>query len=387
MRAVVCHQEELTVEDVPDLEPGRGQVLVKVLRAGICGSDLHARHHSRLTHDTVKEVGYDDFMTPEDRVVMGHEFVGEVVAYGPKTHRRWAVGTRVVSLPLVRTEHGLQMTGLTPKAGGGYAEHVLVSEAVTMEVPADVPVDHAAMTEPLAVAWHAVRKGRVGRKDTAVVIGCGPIGLAVILMLKASGVRNVVASDFSAGRRELARQCGADVVVDPAVESPWDRFTDDKRYITDAPSFMELGMSTMEKLRRLPKVPWWRAFQVAEKLGALPTGPVVFECVGVPGIIEQISTAAPLQSRIVVVGVCMEPDTFRPVMAINKEHELRFAFCYDPAEFRQVLVWLADGTVDPSPLHTGTVGLDGVATAFDQLGDPELHAKILVDPSSSATSA
>lgn len=381
MRAVVCHQQQLQLTDVPDPVPGPGQVLLKVLRSGICGSDLHARVHGDATADMAGEVGYDHFMRSTSSVVMGHEFVGEVVSYGPRTHGRWKPGTRVVALPLLETVDGLHMTGLSEHAPGGYAEQILVSEAVTFEVPDGVDVEHAATTEPLAVAWHAVRKGQVGRKDVAVVIGCGPIGLAVILMLKASGVRTVVASDFSAGRRALAERCGADVVVDPAVESPWDRFESDKRYLTSAPDFMDLGLSTMKKLRAVPFLPWPRMFQAAEKLGALPTGPVVFECVGVPGILEQIITAAPLQSRIVVVGVCMEPDTFRPSMAINKEVELRFAFCYDPAEFHATLQMIADGKVDPSPLITGTVGLDEVADAFGWLADPEQHAKILVDPS------
>lgn len=381
MRAVVCHQQQLQLTEVPDLVPGPGQVLLKVLRTGICGSDLHARVHSDATADMAGEVGYAHFMRSSRSVVMGHEFVGEVVSYGPRTHGRWKPGTRVVSLPLLETGDGLHMTGLSEHASGGYAEQILVSEAVTFEVPDGVDVEHAATTEPLAVAWHAVRKGQVGRKDVAVVVGCGPIGLAVILMLKASGVRTVVSSDFSAGRRSLAERCGADVVVDPAVESPWDRFESDRRYLTSAPDFMNLGMSTMKKLRAVPFLPWPRVFQAAEKLGALPTGPVVFECVGVPGILEQIITAAPLQSRIVVVGVCMEPDTFRPSMAINKEVELRFAFCYDPAEFHATLQMIADGKVDPSPLLTGTVGLDEVADAFGWLADPEQHAKILVDPS------
>ncbi len=387
MRAVVCHQHELHVTEVPDPEPGPGQVLLKVLRTGICGSDLHARIHSDATAEIADEVGYADFMRSDQHVVMGHEFVGEVVAYGPRTHRRWAAGSRVVALPMVRNPDGLHMTGLSEHAPGGYAELVVVNEAVAMPVPDDVDVDHAATTEPLAVAWHAVRKGRVGRRETAVVIGCGPIGLAVVLMLKASGVKRVIASDFSPGRRALAERCGADVVVDPAADSPWTTFADDKRYLTTAPDLMGLGMGTMEKLRALPRTPWWRAFQLAEKLGATPRGPVVFECVGMPGVLEQIITDAPLMSRVVVVGVCMEPDTFRPSMAINKEVELRFAFCYDPAEFREALMMVARGTVDPSPLLTGTVGLDGVATAFEQLGDPESHAKILIDPTSDARRA
>jgi threonine dehydrogenase-like Zn-dependent dehydrogenase len=97
-------------------------------------------------------------------------------------------------------------------------------------------------------------------------------------------------------------------------------------------------------------------------------------------MIEHAISSAPLLSRIVVVGVCMEPDSFRPSMAINKEIELRFAFAYDPSEFHQTLQWIARGKVDVAPLITGTVGLDGVAGAFTDLGDPETHAKILIDP-------
>ena len=92
--------------------------------------------------------------------------------------------------------------------------------------------------------------------------------------------------------------------------------------------------------------------RAAEAAGATPTGPVVFECVGVPGIIDGIVTNAPLASRVVVVGVCMEPDTIRPAMAINKEIDLRFVFAYQPHEFREALHLIAEGKVDPTPLVT-----------------------------------
>ena len=140
----------------------------------------------------------------------------------------------------------------------------------------------------------------------------------------------------------------------------------------------------MEKLRRLP-LPWQHVWRAAEAVGAMPKGPVVFECVGVPGVIESIVTGAPPWSRVVVVGVCMDSDRFRPSMALNKELDLRFVLGYTPREFRETLHMLADGKVDASPMITGTVGLDGVGNAFDALGDPEAHAKILVDPRSEAT--
>lgn len=137
----------------------------------------------------------------------------------------------------------------------------------------------------------------------------------------------------------------------------------------------------MEQLRKIPLLPWNRLMHAADAVGAaVPKGPVVFECVGVPGIIDQIVKSAPLRSRVVVVGVCMEPDTFQPAMAINKEIDLRFVFAYDPAEFHDTLQMIASGKVDPTPLITGTVGLDGVEGAFDDLGSADRHAKILIDP-------
>ena len=384
MRAVVCQDTHLTVEEVPDPVPGPGQVLLEVTRCGICGSDLHMRHHADVVADMSDLIGLDGVMRVSDAVVMGHEFCGRVLAYGPGTRREWPEGQLVVSLPMVQRDGRAGMTGLSAEAPGGYAEKVVVQESLTMAVPDGVTADVAALTEPLAVAWHAVRRGRVGRKQTAVVVGCGPIGLAVILMLKARGVKRVIASDFSAARRELAVRCGADVVVDPATESPWASF-ETTRHVTDARQLLDTAFDAMAKLRRVPKLPWASVLKAADVVGAaVPAGPVVFECVGVPGVIGQIINAAPLRSRVVVVGVCMQPDTFQPAMAINKEIDLRFVFAYDPAEFHDTLQMIAKGLVDPTPLITGTVGLDGVATAFDVLADAERHAKILIDPRSAA---
>jgi len=381
MKAVVCQETRLEVAELPDPVPGPGQVLLEVVRGGICGSDLHARRHADQLADLASGIGYDDVMRPHESVVMGHEFSGRVLDYGPGTRQAWTSGTPVVSLPMIRMDDRVQMTGLSAKAPGAYAERLLVQESLTMDVPNGLSPETAALTEPMAVAWHAVRRSGVRKKETAVVIGCGPIGLAVILMLKARGVATVVASDFSPRRRALAEQCGADVVIDPGAGSPWSNF-EESRYITDANDLFDLALGTMAKLRRVPRLPWWQVLRAAEAAGATPQGPVVFECVGVPGIIDDIVNHAPLASRVVVVGVCMEPDTFQPAMAINKEIDLRFVFAYQPHEFRETLHLIADGKVDPTPLITGTVGLEGVSHAFEVLGSPEGHAKVLIDPTS-----
>ncbi|MFJ2397331.1 hypothetical protein ACIOTI_31825 [Streptomyces sp. NPDC087843] len=146
------------------------------------------------------------------------------------------------------------------------------------------------------------------------------------------------------------------------------------------PDQYNAGLDALESLNRLP-IPWWSAWRALDRVGAIrPKRPVVFECVGTPGMIDGILAAAPLYSRVVVVGVCMGLDTMRPSPAVNKELDLRFAVGYTPLEFRDTLHALADGTLDASPLVTGRVGLDGVAPAFTAHANPDVHAKILIDP-------
>ncbi len=382
MRVVTCERANLAVAEVPDPEPGKGQVRLEVLRCGICGSDLHARHHCDELAEVMAQTGYEGFMRSDQRVVFGHEFSGRVAEYGPKCRKRVATGAPVVALPLLRRSDVVHALGLSAHAPGAYAEQVVVEESLMLAVPNGLSPELGALTEPMAVGWHAVRRGEVGKRTVAIVIGCGPIGLAVISMLKASGVRTVIASDFSPRRRSLAAACGADSVVDPDEGSPYEA-AQGHGHLDNAPEGLDLAVGAMEKLRRVP-VPWHHIWRAAEALGARPKAPVIFECVGVAGIIDQIISGAPLFSRVVVVGVCMGADRIHPAMAINKEIDLRFVLGYSPLEFRDTLHMLAEGRVDPSPLVTGVVGLDGVDSAFDALGDPEVHAKILIDPVSQA---
>ena len=383
MKAVTCTNAKLEVVDQPTPTPAKGQLLIDVLRCGICGSDLHARNHCDEVADVMAESGYPDFMRSSQSVVFGHEFCGEVVDHGPGTRKTPRAGTPVVAMPLLRHGKDVHALGLSTAAPGAYAEQLIVEQSLALPVPNGLTPERAALTEPMAVGWHAVCRSEVGKKDVAIVIGCGPIGLAVILMLKAHGVRTVIASDFSSGRRALATACGADVVVDPAQDSPYAKASG-HGHLETAPDALGLAVSTVEKLQKL-RLPWWHVWRAADAVGAAtPKHPVIFECVGVPGIIDDIITSAPLFSRVVVVGVCMGADRFRPTMAINKEIDLRFVLGYTPLEFRDTLRMLADGKVDVSPVVTGTVGLPGVAAAFDALGDPQAHAKILIDPKSDA---
>lgn len=384
MKAIVCENGELTLAELPVPEPARGQVLLSVLRCGICGSDLHARHHCDELAAVLSEIGYDDFMRSDQSVVFGHEFCGEIAEYGPGCRERIPAGSHVVALPMLRRDGKPHAIGLSAAAPGAYAEQVVVEESLMLPVPNGLPPDVSALTEPMAIGWHAVRRSEIGKRDVAIVIGCGPIGLSVICVLRARGVRTIVAADVSPVRRELAARCGAEIVVDPAQGSACQAQAGEFGYLTTLPAAVELLISTMEKLTRLP-VPWRYAWRAIDALGIKPKAPVIFECVGLPGMIDDVIGSAPLFSRVIGVGVCMGEDRIRPSMAVNKEIDMRFVVGYTPLEFRDTLHMLAEGKVNPASLLTGTVGLAGVAPAFDALATPGEHAKILIDPQSPAT--
>lgn len=357
MKAVIRRDRRLVCDEIADLQPAEGQVLVKTLACGICGSDLHALHHMEHMIDLSRRAGSpDNGFDPSADTVFGHEFCAEILDHGPGSSKALKAGARVVSMPITLHDGGIEALGFSNRLPGGFAEQMLLTEAMVLEVPNGLPTDHAAMTEPFAVGAHAVAKARLEPKSVSLVVGCGPVGLAVIAALKAGGHGPVIAADFSPRRRAAAERLGADIVVDPAVENPHDRWE-------------ALG------------VPKSRAAQsMMQMMGNPIARPVVFECVGAPGVLQALIEAAPAGAQLVVAGVCMETDRIEPSIAITKEIELTFVFGYTPEEFALTLRQLSEGIIDVSSLVTGKVGLDGVAEAFAALGDPEAHVKILVQP-------
>lgn len=358
MRAVIRRNRKLVCDEIPDLQPQEGQVLVRTLACGICGSDLHALHHMEHMIETSRRAngGGDMGFNPSADTVFGHEFCAEILDFGPGTARTLKAGDRVVSVPVTMTATGIESLGYSNVLPGGFAERMVLTEAMLLPVPNGLSTEAAAMTEPFSVGAHAVAKARLDPDSIALVIGCGPVGLAVIASLKARGFGPVIATDYSPRRRAAAEKLGADIVIDPATESPHGHWE-------------SLGVPITA-----------RAQGMARMTGARFGRPVVFECVGAPGVLQGLIEAAPAGSQIVVAGVCMESDKIEPSIAITKEIELTFVFAYSPEEFAATLRDLAEGRIDVSGLVTGKVGLDGVADAFVALGDPEAHVKILVEP-------
>ena len=358
MRAAVMRNQKLVVDDIPDPEPGPGEVLVKTIACGICGSDLHALKHAPKLVEAARRSGGAFVMDLSRDIVMGHEFCAEILDHGPDTMKTLKPGTRVCSVPVLIGPQGVQTVGYSNDTPGGYAQYMRLTEALLLEVPNGLSAEHAALTEPMAVGVHAVEKARLGKDDVPLVIGCGPVGLAVIAALRLKGARPIVAADFSPRRRELAVRLGADLVVDPAERSPYDGWQ---------------SVATWENPAEAPPLPPW--------MPGPPLRPaVIFECVGVPGVIDKIMSAAPPNARIVVVGVCMERDHIEPMFGINKELNVQFVLAYTPEEFARTLGHIAEGTIPVEPLITGRIGVDGVPGAFEELASPERHAKILVEP-------
>lgn len=359
MRAAVMRDWKLVVDDIPLPQPGSGEVLVKTLACGICGSDLHALKHGPALSRAAKEDESTVFQMDFDRdVVMGHEFCAEILDYGPDTSQNLKPGTRVCSIPITLRNGEVQSVGYSNTVPGGYAENMVLFEPLLLPVPNGLSTEFAAMTEPMAVGCHAVNMAGVGREDVPLVIGCGPVGLAVIMALKAAGMGPVIAADFSPARRKLAETVGADGVIDPAQHSPYQ-------------SWAEVAARDMDG-HDMPPHPLTGGKQYRNG--------VYFECVGVPGIIDEMMSGAQRGCKVVVVGVCMESDHIRPLLGINKELDLQFVLGYTPEEFAETLTAIADGRFDVAPLITGRVGIDDVPGAFRELADPEKHAKILVEP-------
>jgi (R,R)-butanediol dehydrogenase/meso-butanediol dehydrogenase/diacetyl reductase len=331
----------LSIEDVPLPQAGPGELVLRVHYCGVCGSDLHSTHPG--------------LFVVKDGTVLGHEFSGEIVESGASD---WKAGERVTALPnnacsgcvaqgFQECREGLGMicphnrlTGFSPNRPGGLAEYVKVPAGQAIRLPTAVGEREGAMIEPLAVGLHAVEAGRIGLGARVLVIGAGPIGLAVTAFARQAGAAHVVVSEFASGRRAIAGHFGATALIDPSVDDV-------------GPAF-------------------------AKAAGAPPD--VIFECVGIAGLIQQCVEMSKPRGRIVVVGVCPTEDRVMPQRAMAKEISLQFVMGYGKTDWRRVLDLLDAGRVEPGAMVTDTLSLEALPEAFEALRQPTTQIKLLVRP-------
>lgn len=358
MKAAIMRNSQLFVEEMAAPEPGQGEVLVKTLACGICGSDLHALKHTDEFARLSSESGGALKFEKGGDMVMGHEFCAEILDYGPGTEKTFKPGTRVCSMPVLMRPGNVQTVGYSHQAPGGYGEQMILSEPLLLPVPDAVPTEMAALTEPMAVGYHAVEMANIQTGEIPLIIGLGPVGLAVLSALKMKGIGPVVAADFSASRRAAAEVLGADYVLDPAVTSPYESWSELASHEADGSKIPIDPMTGDRQFRN----------------------GVYFECVGVPGVIDQMMTGAQKGCRVVVVGVCMQEDNFQPFRGITKELNIQFVLGYTPEEFTQTLHSIGDGKLSVDGLVTSRVGVEQVPEAFESLAQPDSEIKILVEP-------
>ncbi|WP_427917680.1 zinc-binding dehydrogenase [Streptomyces sp. cg40] len=340
MRAAVLRGGAVVARVVGDPVPGPGQLLVRSLACGICASDLHFMDHPEAGADD------DSGMSTYDQdvdIVMGHEYCAEVVDYGPGTERRILVGTRVSSLPVLNTPAGRRIIGQNPESPGGFGELFLLTEAITRVVVSDLPSEVVCVADAISVGWSTASRAQLTAREAPLVIGCGAIALSAIGRLKSLGVGPIVAADLVASRRATALAMGADVVVDPAQVSPYEA---------------------------------WR------NAAGPQASCVVFECVGVPGVLDSIIKGCERGTRIFSVGGPPEGDHLHTLTAKRKGLNIQFGGGPSMDHWDEAFRAVCSGSLGVGPMLGHTVGLDGVPAALDAARDADGPARIIVVPGS-----
>jgi threonine dehydrogenase-like Zn-dependent dehydrogenase len=345
MRAVVLRDGRLAVREIADPVPGPGELLLRTLSTAICASDVHFMDHPEMGVDD--PTGRSLYDANRD-IVLGHEFVGEVVGHGPGCAEQFSVGTRVTSIPIRLVNggaDGARIIGQHPDAQGSFGELVVVAEVLAKTVDGDIASDAVALTDAFAVGEFYVRSARMEPGEIPVVVGAGAIGLSAVAALAGRGVEPIIVSDYNADRRELAlASFGAHIAVDPAEQSPFDV---------------------------------WRALRAERGLW----GPlVVFECVGAAGLIQQIVQSADMGTRIYCAGGWYTGDSLSITDATRQGVTIQFGGGPHPQDWYGTLDAIAARRLDPLPSVGAVVGLDDVPDALDLARKSDGPPRIVVHP-------
>ena len=325
--------QPLAIESVPDPVPGPGEMVIKVGRCGVCGTDLH------------RTEAHEGFTLPTGSM-LGHEFAGEVVALGSGVEG-FRTGDRITAMPFAgcgqceSCRNGLPLfcrSDFRPMIGG-FAEYARVGFRESVKLPDALSLADGALVEPLAVGLRAVRLAGIGPGARVLVIGAGPIGLATIYWAAQAGAAWVIVQAASTRRRQLVEALGGTELV-------------------------AAGETTREEL--------------LQRLGG--EADVVFEAAGMPGLIEKAVDFVRPCGKVVVMGLCMSADTFMPAVALRKGLQMIFSTAYDIAAFRGVVDALDAGQVEARAMVTDTVSMADFPQAFEALRRPAGQVKLMLDP-------
>jgi (R,R)-butanediol dehydrogenase/meso-butanediol dehydrogenase/diacetyl reductase len=335
MRAAVFQGagKPLEIQTLTDPTPGEGQVVVKVERCGICGTDLH------MTGDHTLGIpaGY----------IPGHEIAGEVVAVG-KHVSNLKIGDRVTTMPIMGcgkcasclSHQPMWCTNPFGFHSGGFAEYLLGGARESVKLSGTISAQDGALVEPLSVGLHGVALAQLQPGAKVLVLGPGPIGLAVIFWARRLGAGKIVVTGSSRRREDFAMTMGASSFVVESEHSGAD---------------------------------------IERALGGAPD--VVFECVGKPGILQQALDRVRPRGTVISLGYCTAPDSIIPAAAMIKEIRLQFSYTYGIRDFEYCIDTLASGAVQPAAMITDTVKLQDLPEFFETMRKPGSPAcKVMVAP-------
>nr|WP_241519365.1 zinc-binding dehydrogenase [Mycobacterium paraense] len=334
----------LQVRETPDPAPGPGELLLRTLSTAICASDVHFMDHPELAVDDPTGRSLYD---PDRDIVLGHEFVGEVIGHGPGCTDQFAVGSRVTAMPVRLVDGGaggMRIIGQHPDAQGSFGELLVVSEVAAKPVPGDVASDAVALTDAFAVGEFYVRSANIQPGEIPIVIGAGAIGLSAVAALAGRAIEPIVVADYKPDRLALAREFGAHVAVNPAEKPAFDAFREVR----------------------------------AER--GLPGPAVVFECVGAAGLIQNIVESAEMATRIYCAGGWYTGDTLDVTTATRQGVTIQFGGGPHPQDWYGTLDAIAAGRLDPLPSVGRVIGLDEVPDALELARRSDGPPRIVVHP-------
>lgn len=338
---VLTAPSRLDYTDVPEPQPGPGDVLVEVRACGICGSDVHGMD------------GSSGRRIPP--IIMGHEAAGVIAAAGDGV-TDWRAGDRVTFDSTVycgRCHYCFQgdvnlcdhrqVLGVSCgefRRDGAYAQHVVVPRNILYRLPDGLSFERAAMTEPVSIAVHAVSRLPIRLGDTAVVVGTGMIGLLVIQALRAAGCGRIVAVDVEPAKLALARTLGADEGLSPREIDPLDA--------------------------------------VLERTGGRGAD-VAVEAAGFPETVELAVRSTRKGGSVGLVGN-LTPEVRLPLQAVVTRELSLYGSCASRGEYGRCLEMIASGMIDVEPLISATAPLAEGSDWFARLrsGDEGLMKVLLV---------
>lgn len=330
----------VAVEERPVPRPSPGEVLVEVDHCGICGSDIHLLH--------------EGWAGDRLGLVAGHEFTGRIVALGEGV-AGWRLGDAVVAGSSPRCGRCRRCLEAKPSQcenrdrsivhgrDGAFARFTLVRADALLRVPDGLTARQAALAEPLAVALHGITRSGVAEGDRVMVIGVGPIGALSIAALRARGIGPILAVEPAEKRRQLAKDLGADEVLDPS---------------------------------DLEVFPAWEPERIATRAVH-----VVLECSGKKAAIEAGFQQLRRGGTLTLVGAGMAATSFDPNRLLLLELTVNGSFVYDHDGFERALDLLASDVLPTDLLiEPDDVPLDGLGAALRSLARGEVAGKVMVAP-------